>query len=147
MIDENLQPINQTFNVPSKKKKLILIFTASLIVIVVMLVFVSYIRGRINKNKSAIMEINKEKLLKEQYDKNLKQTYLTDKDFDGISDAEEKKYGTSPTSSDTDIDGILDRDEINVYKTNPLKSDTDGDGFQDGDEVRRGYDPKVAGTL
>ena len=70
-----------------------------------------------------------------------------DKDFDGILDSEEVKYGTSSTSSDTDSDGILDRDEINIYKTNPLKADTDGDGYNDGYEVRRGYNPKGAGTL
>ena len=33
---------------------------------------------------------------------------VSDKDLDGILDADEVKYKTSPTSSDTDKDGLLD---------------------------------------
>ncbi|HEX4799293.1 MAG TPA: Ig-like domain-containing protein [Candidatus Paceibacterota bacterium] len=42
---------------------------------------------------------------------------------------------------DSDNDGILDFDEINLYKTNPFVADTDTDGFSDGAEIARGYDP------
>jgi hypothetical protein len=36
---------------------------------------------------------------------------------------------------DTDGDGLLDADELNVYGTDPALPDTDGDGLQDGTEV------------
>ncbi len=66
---------------------------------------------------------------------------VTDKDLDGLIDAEETKLGTDPQKADTDSDGLMDNDEISIYKTNPLKADTDGDGKKDGYEVRRGQDP------
>jgi hypothetical protein len=50
-------------------------------------------------------------------DNNMKSIFL-DSDQDGLSDEEERAYGTSPT--------------------NP---DTDSDGYSDGTEVRSGYDP------
>lgn len=43
---------------------------------------------------------------------------FSDKDSDGLSDAEEARLGTNPTVTDTD-----------------------GDGFLDGDEIRAGFDP------
>lgn len=70
-----------------------------------------------------------------------------DKDLDGISDVDEVKYKTSPTSSDTDNDGLLDKDEIFLYKTDPNNPDTDKDGFKDGYEARRGYNPNGPGKL
>jgi len=71
----------------------------------------------------------------------LDQIILTDKDLDGLTDEEEIKLGTNPNNPDTDGDGIMDKDEIDLWKTNPLKADTDGDGMVDGEEARRGTDP------
>lgn len=51
-------------------------------------------------------------------EKNSTQNVFLDSDQDGLSDSEEKTYGT-----------------------NPLKADTDGDGYSDGVEVKGGYDP------
>ena len=64
-----------------------------------------------------------------------------------LSDAEEAELGTSPTSTDTDADGLFDREEVQVYKTDPLNPDTDGDGYQDGAEVKQGYNPSGDGKL
>jgi hypothetical protein len=58
-----------------------------------------------------------------------------------LSDEEEVKFGTDPSNSDTDGDGLLDKDEIIKYKTNPLKADSDEDTFKDGYEVVRGLNP------
>lgn len=58
-----------------------------------------------------------------------------DDDHDGLTNAEEKRYGTDPENPDTDGDGLSDGDEVHLYRTNPLKADTDGDGLNDGAEV------------
>ncbi len=58
-----------------------------------------------------------------------------DDDGDGLTNGEERRYGTDPNNPDTDGDGLSDGDEVKVYHTDPLKADTDGDGLTDGDEV------------
>jgi len=59
-----------------------------------------------------------------------------DTDGDGLTDGDEVlKYHTNPLKPDTDGDGLSDYDEIFKYKTDPLKADTDGDGLNDGQEV------------
>jgi outer membrane protein OmpA-like peptidoglycan-associated protein len=58
-----------------------------------------------------------------------------DDDHDGLSNAEERRYGTDPHNPDTDGDGLSDGLEVKKYHTNPLKKDTDGDGLSDADEV------------
>lgn len=70
-----------------------------------------------------------------------------DSDFDGVSDREEKLYGTDPFATDTDADGLTDRDEVMVFGTDPTKADTDGDTFPDGQEVTNGFDPKGPGRI
>jgi hypothetical protein len=70
-----------------------------------------------------------------------------DSDYDGLTDEEERMYGTNPNEVDTDKDGLTDRDEVKVFETDPNNPDTDGDGFKDGDEVRNGYDPKGPGKF
>jgi len=44
-------------------------------------------------------------------------------------------------SKDSDNDGIVDYDEVTLYKTDPTVADSDNDGFTDGAEVMSGYDP------
>lgn len=51
------------------------------------------------------------------------------------------------SKTDSDLDGLFDQDEIDIYKTDPNNSDTDGDGYLDGDEVKNGYNPAGAGSL
>jgi hypothetical protein len=70
-----------------------------------------------------------------------------DTDNDGLTDEEEKVYGTNPAALDTDADGLSDYEEIKIYKTNPLLPDTDGDSYLDGAEVKNGYNPNGAGKL
>ncbi|MBI5728948.1 MAG: hypothetical protein HY983_01735 [Candidatus Magasanikbacteria bacterium] len=81
------------------------------------------------------------------FSETIKKISETDQDLDGLTAAEEKKYGTDPKKADTDGDGILDKDEIIIYHTDPLKADTDGDGVKDGEEVRRGLNPNGPGKL
>jgi len=72
---------------------------------------------------------------------------LIDSDSDGLTDVEEKAYGTNPNSVDTDGDNLSDYEEIKIYHTDPLNSDTDGDGYSDGVEVKSGYNPLGAGKM
>ncbi len=54
--------------------------------------------------------------------------------------------GEAGESLDSDGDGLSDADEAR-YGTDPDNPDTDGDGFNDGDEVRNGYNPNGPGKL
>ena len=44
-------------------------------------------------------------------------------------------------NKDTDGDGLLDIDELNIYKTSPYLEDSDSDGFSDAEEVNSNNDP------
>ncbi len=44
-------------------------------------------------------------------------------------------------AKDTDGDGILDQDEVSVFRTSAYLADTDSDGVPDGEEIRVGTDP------
>ncbi len=70
-----------------------------------------------------------------------------DSDGDGLTDAEERGFGTDPRNVDTDGDGLTDREELEQWGTDPLNEDTDGDTFADGSEIENGYDPKGPGRL
>jgi outer membrane protein OmpA-like peptidoglycan-associated protein len=58
-----------------------------------------------------------------------------DDDEDGLTNIEERRYGTDPNEGDTDGDGVKDGPEVNRYRSNPLRIDTDEDGITDGDEI------------
>ena len=58
-----------------------------------------------------------------------------DGDNDGLTDDEERKFGTNPELADTDGDGLKDGDEVNLFKSDPLKIDPDDDGLADGEEI------------
>jgi hypothetical protein len=62
-----------------------------------------------------------------------------DSDADGLSDADEARWGTNPQIPDSDRDGLLDGDEVHKYFTQPTSRDSDGE--MDGDEVDCGSDP------
>ncbi|KKQ51769.1 MAG: Ferric reductase domain protein transmembrane component domain protein [Parcubacteria group bacterium GW2011_GWD2_38_11] len=48
---------------------------------------------------------------------------------------------------DSDLDGLTDQAEIQVYKTDPNNSDTDGDGYYDGPEALAGSNPLVESSI
>jgi outer membrane protein OmpA-like peptidoglycan-associated protein/opacity protein-like surface antigen len=68
---------------------------------------------------------------------------LKDTDGDGLDDPTEvdRSGGTDPLVPDTDGDGLVDGREVRETKTKPGVADTDGDGLSDGDEIQRGTDP------
>jgi hypothetical protein len=68
----------------------------------------------------------------------------TDQDADNYADELEPGLGLDPTNADTDVDGVADGDELNLYGTDPLAADSDGDGVTDGEELFGIYtDPLV----
>lgn len=44
-------------------------------------------------------------------------------------------------NKDTDLDGLSDWDELNLYLTSPYLEDSDSDGFSDKNEIDSGNDP------
>lgn len=54
--------------------------------------------------------------------------------------AQEKSNSSGNIFLDSDQDGLSDEEE-KIYGTDPQNSDTDGDGYSDGAEVKTGYDP------
>jgi serine protease AprX len=64
-----------------------------------------------------------------------------DDDNDGLADVDELSLGTDPFVADTDSDGLLDGEEVNVHGTDPILADSDSDGFDDQEEVLAGSDP------
>jgi len=102
------------------------------------------------EDKKAAQKIEEERIYQEKMTEMnvlFEKSRETDSDLDGLSNEEEKKFGTDPNNSDTDGDGINDKAEVEKFHSNPLKKDTDGDGFEDGYEVRRGYSPVGPGKL
>ena len=64
----------------------------------------------------------------------------TDTDGDGLIDSDEiNVWGTDPNNPDTDGDGLPDGSEVHNLGTSPTTADTDGDGIPDGVEVK-GFD-------
>jgi hypothetical protein len=57
-----------------------------------------------------------------------------------FSMAEENSGSSMNIALDSDQDGLSDVEE-KTYGTDPMKADTDGDGYIDGAEVQSGYDP------
>ena len=45
------------------------------------------------------------------------------------------------SQKDTDLDGLSDYDELNIYKTSPYLADSDSDNYTDKQEIARGSDP------
>ena len=70
---------------------------------------------------------------------------LADADGDGLTNAEESRWGTHQMRVDSDYDGLTDFEEVNGI-TEPNNSDTDGDGLTDGRESEMGTNPLVRDT-
>jgi hypothetical protein len=94
-----------------------------------------------SQTKNPVKSSDATKVIEKNTADKIKKITSKDKDLDGLSDENEKKYGTNPESIDTDGDGLLDAEEVTVYHTDPLNPDTDGDGKKDGYEVDMGVNP------
>src|SRR3989339_2216836 len=50
-------------------------------------------------------------------------------------------YASANNLVDSDLDGVPDQDETNIYHTDISKPDTDGDGYSDWLELNTGFSP------
>ncbi len=75
-----------------------------------------------------------------------------DPDKDGLSNYQEFISGTKPLNPDSDLDGLADGDELNVYGTMPNNKYTDNrsiaqqNDFNDAASIKNGYDPTTQGV-
>jgi hypothetical protein len=68
--------------------------------------------------------------------------FAADTDLDGVSDEDEVNvFFTDPSDADTDADLLLDGWELYYFGTDPLNADTDGGGKGDGAEIDAGSNP------
>jgi hypothetical protein len=58
-----------------------------------------------------------------------------------VGDSADEAAAAKEKVTDTDLDGLSDYDEKNLYGTSPYLSDTDSDGIDDKTEVTSGTDP------
>ena len=75
-----------------------------------------------------------------------KETDPSDTDNDGLYDREEMQLGTDRLDPDTDNDGLTDGFEVNSYLTSPLNPDADCDTLNDGEEYALGTNPHDSDT-
>lgn len=78
----------------------------------------------------------------QSYDEYMKSKKDTPSDIEGLSQYDKYKMGLNyRDGSDTDFDGLTDKEEIEVYHTDPLKASTAGDLYTDGYKIANGMDP------
>ncbi|MGL4655220.1 MAG: VWA domain-containing protein [Sarcina sp.] len=90
--------------------------------------------------------ITKTNPLEKDTDKNNIIDSEEDLDQDGLKNKREIELETDPLSSDTDLDGLSDRVEIEDSKTDPLNADSDSDGIEDGLEKELKLNPNKKDT-
>lgn len=76
-----------------------------------------------------------------EYEEYMKSLSDTPSDIAGMSQYDKYKMGLDyKDGSDTDYDGLTDKEEIEVYGTDPLKGSTSGDLYSDGYKVQNNMD-------
>lgn len=62
------------------------------------------------------------------------------------ADEQETEKQAVLRTKDTDHDGLVDYDELYVYRTSPYLADSDSDGYDDKKEIESGNDPSCPAT-
>jgi hypothetical protein len=76
----------------------------------------------------------------------LEQVFFTPSNNYYLTENNDSLYNLLDPAQDLDLDGLTNAQE-KIYGTNPFKADTDGDGFLDGEEVEHNYNPLGSGRL
>lgn len=76
-----------------------------------------------------------------QFNTRINKPFNPDPDQKALADAKKEQAAASEKVRDTDLDGLSDYDETNIWQTSPFIEDTDGDGISDGQEVANNTDP------
>jgi len=79
-----------------------------------------------------------------QFKKSLTEPFVYKGSDNGTEEVENQELNPNDEAlktKDTDIDGLTDWDELNIYKTSPYLEDSDSDSSKDGDEINKGTDP------
>jgi len=77
----------------------------------------------------------------EDYDKYMERKKDVPSDIEGMSQYDKYAMGLDyKNGSDSDNDGLTDKEEIEVYGTDPLKESTAGDLYTDGYKVKNNLD-------
>lgn len=86
---------------------------------------------------------NKEYLIEDMYDVAEYEDWLKDQpsDINGMSKYDKYQMGLSTDDgADSDLDGLTDKEEIEIYGSDPTKTSTSGDLYSDGYKVKNGMD-------
>lgn len=130
------------FDNTQKQKRVNVKKVVGLIVLIIVCYFVignlyRYIRGG---EKSAVEEFPTG-IKVDDFDKFMQTKKNTASDVKGLSQYDKYKMGLDyRNGSDSDKDGLTDKQEIEVYKTDPLKESTAGDLYTDGYKVKHHMD-------
>ncbi len=93
------------------------------ILTILVLFLILYVPGFFMKDKKETVSVGINTDIKIDISSVIKTYDLEDFDGDGLINADETRYGTSPYYIDTDGDGISDQLEITMTKTNPASAD------------------------
>lgn len=127
------------------KLKIVLVLFLILIILILVLIGLNFFGKQSHKSKEKYSVINQieeqdnlytEGILNQEIELTEENKTL-DYDADGLTNEEEKQYGTSMINSDTDGDGLTDYDEIKRYNSDPTKYSTSGDDISDYIKVER----------
>lgn len=78
----------------------------------------------------------------QDYENYMEELKETPSDIEGLSQYEKYKMGLDyRDGSDTDYDGLSDKEEMEIYHTDPLAASSAGDLYTDGYKIEHGLDP------
>ncbi|MDY4838354.1 MAG: hypothetical protein SO160_02250 [Lachnospiraceae bacterium] len=114
------------------------------IAVIISVLCVAFIASNLYQSMEMKSAINKtlamgyDTVSDEEYENTLKET---PSDISGMSRYDKYEMGLQTAdNSDSDYDGLTDKEEIEVYHSDPLKASTAGDLYMDGYKVKNGMD-------
>lgn len=114
------------------------------IAVIISVLCVAFIASNLYQSMEMKSAINKtlamgyDTVSDEEYENTLKET---PSDISGMSQYDKYEMGLQTAdNSDSDYDGLTDKEEIEVYHSDPLKASTAGDLYMDGYKVKNGMD-------